>query len=238
MVLNWSGHHGCSWYFLSGLLHPSVMQVSMIDASHRSFSSNLHLDAKHTGWYVLRMTINHLRKKQPAVVKASLMECARTLAARNGLSTTSVQAICDMAGVTKGAFFHHFPDKDALLTSVFEQMVVDFSAEIKLRMTMDPSEVGAFTRAYLEMGALTIDNPDMVTLWKSAMADERICEIWREWYLNALSERGDLESSPELAMVRLAADGLCLGVSMKIIPGDLDAVLSVLRCISSASLTK
>jgi len=184
------------------------------------------------------MTINHLRKKQPALVRASLIECTRTLAARNGLSTASVQAICDMAGVTKGAFFHHFQGKDALLNCVFEQMVNEFSAEITQRMDVDPSDIGAFTRAYLEMGAATIDNPDMVTLWKSALADEHICEKWREWYLGILNEPGCLEDLPEFAVVRMAADGLCLGVSMQIYPGDLNDALHVLRTLSAAPAEK
>lgn len=46
----------------------------------------------------------------------------------------------------------------------------EFSAEVTQRMDMAPSDTGAFTRAYLEMGAVMIDNPDMVTLLKSAMA--------------------------------------------------------------------
>lgn len=184
------------------------------------------------------MTINHLRKKQPALVRASLIECTRTLAARNGLSTASVQAICDMAGVTKGAFFHHFPGKDALLNCVFEQMVNEFSAEITQRMGVDPSDTGAFTRAYLEMGIATIDSPDMVTLWKSAMADEHICEKWREWYLGILTERGCLEDRPEFIVVRMAADGLCLGVSMQIFPHDPEGVISILRTLASAPTEK
>jgi len=184
------------------------------------------------------MTINHLRKKQPALVRASLIECTRALAACNGLSTASVQAICDMAGVTKGAFFHHFPSKDALLNCVFEQMVNDFSAEITQRIDMDPTDFGAFTRAYLEMGAATIDNPDMLTLWKSAMADEHICDKWREWYLGILTERGRLEDSPEFTVVRMAADGLCLGVSMQIVPHDHEGVMRILRTLASAPENK
>lgn len=180
------------------------------------------------------MTTKNLRKKQPELVKASLMNCARILAARDGLSAASVQAICDMAGVTKGAFFHHFPGKEALISGVFEQMIDEFSSEIKQRMAQDPCSEGAFTRAYLEMGGTTIENPDMVTLWKSAMADEFICKKWRDWYLSILTERGALEERPELVVVRMAADGLCLGVTMQIYPDNIDAVMSTLRRLSAS----
>ena len=33
---------------------------------------------------------------------------------RNGFAATSVDQLCAAAGVTKGAFFHHFPSKEAL----------------------------------------------------------------------------------------------------------------------------
>ena len=47
-------------------------------------------------------------------VKAKLVEAAVTLVRRKGYSATSVEDICKAAGVTKGAFFHHFASKDAL----------------------------------------------------------------------------------------------------------------------------
>ena len=84
------------------------------------------------------MTINNKRKKQPEIVRATLLRCAKTLAVRSGLSAISVQAVCDQAGVTKGAFFHHFENKDALLKCVFEQMITDYSEEIGRLISADP----------------------------------------------------------------------------------------------------
>ncbi|MEH2921303.1 TetR/AcrR family transcriptional regulator [Samsonia erythrinae] len=179
------------------------------------------------------MTTNHHRKKQPELVRASLITCAKALAETRGLSAISVLAICDMAGVTKGAFFHHFQNKEALLNCVFEQMIVDFSDEIEKLMAEDPSDTGAFTRAYLELGISTMKNRGLMTLWKSAMADENICSLWREWYLGMLAKRGELEDKPNLSIVRFAADGLCLGMSMQIVPDNLDVNISALRQLAS-----
>ncbi len=44
----------------------------------------------------------------------SLMEAAFGLVRRQGLAATSVDEICAAAGVSKGAFFHHFKSKDEL----------------------------------------------------------------------------------------------------------------------------
>jgi TetR/AcrR family transcriptional repressor of nem operon len=46
--------------------------------------------------------------------RARLIEAARSLVRRKGYAATSVDDLCAAAGVTKGAFFHHFPSKEAL----------------------------------------------------------------------------------------------------------------------------
>ena len=46
--------------------------------------------------------------------RGRLLDAARTLIRRKGYSATTVDELCAAAGVTKGAFFHHFPSKEAL----------------------------------------------------------------------------------------------------------------------------
>jgi len=46
--------------------------------------------------------------------RARLLEAARSLVRHRGFAATSVDELCAAAGVTKGAFFHHFPSKEAL----------------------------------------------------------------------------------------------------------------------------
>ncbi len=46
--------------------------------------------------------------------RIKLLEAARTLIRTKGFAATSVDDLCQAAGVTKGAFFHHFDSKEAL----------------------------------------------------------------------------------------------------------------------------
>jgi TetR/AcrR family transcriptional repressor of nem operon len=55
--------------------------------------------------------------EEPSVnigARPRLLEAALELIRKQGYASTSVDELCARAGVTKGAFFHHFPSKDAL----------------------------------------------------------------------------------------------------------------------------
>ncbi len=58
------------------------------------------------------------RARDPQGVRLRLLESARQRFGSSGLSGTSLDLICRDAGVTKGAFFYHFTDKDDLIEHV------------------------------------------------------------------------------------------------------------------------
>lgn len=51
----------------------------------------------------------------------NLLDAAQALVMRQGFSATTVDQVIERAGVTKGAFFYHFPSKDALARALVER---------------------------------------------------------------------------------------------------------------------
>lgn len=72
------------------------------------------------------MTPNHPVPIQPPAraprgsARARLIAAAHATVRRQGYAATSVDEICAAAGVTKGAFFHHFESKEALAVAAAE----------------------------------------------------------------------------------------------------------------------
>jgi TetR/AcrR family transcriptional repressor of nem operon len=58
--------------------------------------------------------------KSESGAKTKLLDAALRLIRTKGYSATTVDDICQAAGVTKGAFFHHFKTKDELAVSAAE----------------------------------------------------------------------------------------------------------------------
>jgi AcrR family transcriptional regulator len=68
------------------------------------------------------MAVKDKRLLQGQSTREALLRAARQLFGTQGFAATSTEEIVSSAGVTKGALYHHFTDKDALFQAVFEQV--------------------------------------------------------------------------------------------------------------------
>jgi AcrR family transcriptional regulator len=53
--------------------------------------------------------------------KAHIIEAAKRVIARNGIHNASIQSIVEEAGISKGALYHYYKNKDALLYDIMDQ---------------------------------------------------------------------------------------------------------------------
>ena len=92
------------------------------------------------------------RKRQPDVTRERLLHAAFEEIYRRGFQGASLDTILEHAGVTKGALYHHFPDKAALGYAVVDEVVKGLLLErwlgILEAQTGDP--VAAFQRMLQE----------------------------------------------------------------------------------------
>ena len=74
----------------------------------------------------------------PEQTRQALIDSALRLFGEKGYAVTSVQEITTGAGVTKGAFYHHFESKEDLLRLIHDEFI-DYQLAI-LRMSLDAEE--------------------------------------------------------------------------------------------------
>jgi AcrR family transcriptional regulator len=112
--------------------------------------------------------------------RASIVDAAVTLFANKGYDATGVAEICTAAGVSKGAFYHHFPSKQAVFLAILEDWLtaLDMQLEQKLAESKDiPSglvEMATITRDIFSAagGHLAM----FIEFWSQSLHDP---EVWK-----------------------------------------------------------
>jgi AcrR family transcriptional regulator len=72
--------------------------------------------------------------------RAKIVQAAQDLFSKTGYESSSVSDICDRAGISKGAFYHHFPSKQAVFMELLSEWLkgIDIGLE-----AMRNSQTGA-----------------------------------------------------------------------------------------------
>lgn len=90
----------------------------------------------------------------PEATRRALVESALKLFGTQSYAATSVQQITEAAGVTKGAFYHHFDSKEDLLRLIHDEFVDYYLSVLEqvLQENEDPAEqLAELFRAFVPM---------------------------------------------------------------------------------------
>ena len=111
---------------------------------------------------------NLLDEKARATRRSILREATR-LFARQGYHKTTVTDIANAIGMTQGALFHHFANKDALLEAVVRRLARGFA---EYREAMDPESMQATLERVINAMVVHYETEPEATLCLAALATE------------------------------------------------------------------
>jgi TetR/AcrR family transcriptional repressor of nem operon len=105
--------------------------------------------------------------------RTRLLEAARDEIRRRGFSATTVDELCRAAGVTKGAFFHHFDSKEALGVAAAEYWARTTSELFAAAPYHEPADPLERVLAYIAFRRALIDgDPAEFTCLVGTMTQE------------------------------------------------------------------
>lgn len=148
----------------------------------------------------------HARTKRPELVKQLILDGASKICSEQGLSAVTIQAVAEMADVTKGGVLHHYASKQILVDAMMQYQLQKLDELLDTAIARDPEPFGRFTRAYI---LCTFEIPEE-TFSISLLTDPGLKQQWIVWFRERLERHKDTDSSPTLEIVRLAVDGFWL----------------------------
>ncbi len=86
------------------------------------------------------MEYSERRKEQSRQTEQAILKATVELARGSSFDKVSIREICQRAGITTGAFYHHFPSKEALLTRGFSPLDSHMEALLAPHMEKAPLE--------------------------------------------------------------------------------------------------
>jgi AcrR family transcriptional regulator len=109
--------------------------------------------------------------------RSKLVRAARQLFAKRGFASVGTELIVRRAGVTRGALYHHFADKQALFLAVYE----DVERELTERVAAPLVDAGGPLDAMRRATALFLDACQTPEVQRIVLLDGPAVLGWERW---------------------------------------------------------
>jgi len=191
--------------------------LTLIKVSLEQIDSTIEWGYKHTDWSVLSRASDGLgpdMQKRSEQTKTQLLGAALKQFAVHGYDATSVEDICTAAGVSKGAFYHHFESKHALFLSLLKSWLEVIRANlVELQKPTVPETMLNITEMMPGILETARDQlPMFLEFWLHASRDKSVwkatIEPYHEFreYFASLIEQGIREGSLRDVDPRIAGE--------------------------------
>jgi AcrR family transcriptional regulator len=185
-------------------------------------------------------TMPRVSKVQLEARRQEILAAARACFARFGYEGATVRRLEEATGLSRGAIFHHFRDKDSLFLAVAEDDAAEMVETVAsnglvqvmrdlLARAADPDAAG-WLGTQLEVSRRLRTDPDFAERWAQRMAAIEGATAERlKRQRDAGVLRDDVPLDALTRFLELAYDGLVLHLAMGRPAGDLDPVLDLVE---------
>jgi AcrR family transcriptional regulator len=183
--------------------------------------------------------------EQLAARRAEILDAARRAFTRYGYEGATVKLLEAETGLSRGAIFHHFKDKDALFLALAEDDAAQIAETVaqhglvKVMRDLQDKDAGWFG-VQLEVRRRLRTDPEFAAKWaehQSAVVGATTARLQRQRKAGAV--RTDVPLPILVDFLRLALDGLISGLAAGMptdhLPGVLDLVEGAVRTRTSVT---
>ncbi|MFC5649528.1 TetR/AcrR family transcriptional regulator [Paenibacillus solisilvae] len=141
------------------------------------------------------------------------LSAASFIVKNHGVEKLTLEAVAKEAGISKGGLLHHFPNKQALIRGLVEELTDNFVTDVNNRAANATTSDGKWSRAYLEatFNDITEGNEMSTALIASLFTSpDLLAKLQSEYLIWQKNIENDGIDPVKSTLVRLAADGLWL----------------------------
>ena len=170
-----------------------------------------------------------------AATRRRVLDGARRAFAANGYEGATVKLLEEETGLSRGAIFHHFPDKEALFLALAQEdaeeiaAVVDDAGLVEAMRRMKSKDAG-WLGVQLEVARRVRTDPEFATLWQQHLRGiARATQARLARQRDAGVVRRDVPVETLASFLALVYDGLVAQLATGMPVAHLDGVLDLVE---------
>lgn len=141
-----------------------------------------------------------MQQQRSSDTREKILHTAQGLFSTHGYDATGVAQICADAGVSKGAFYHHFPSKHAVFMAILHAWLDKLDHQFISAEERDEDVPSLIHQMAASSDAIFADSqgqfPMFLEFWEKSIRDERVWEETKQpflkyyFYFSQLLKRG------------------------------------------------